>query len=442
MLQHPTQSPRRHGQNRLPLVRISKRLTILAVAGLAVLGTAFVGSTPILNAESGVSVTDASLIHSAAYTMLAPFCTILDALTLLSLHQHMAVLATVFLLVIAWRVIRASSRGTSLLREIGAFVATLAAIVIVYGGGAVLPRPMAGIMMHDANKVVIDFHSHTNASWDGANWFTPERNRAWHDAAGFDVAYISDHKSLVGAKAGIAGNPARAGDATVLLPALEARDQYEHIVAIGIDSTFAFDPKGDWHDPKRDTAVAVSASVPMLILTIPGNLTKLPDNELQGFARLYAVELSDGAPKGIGMIQRTRANIIAFADTLNLAVVAGSDNHGWGRTAVGWSIMQLPGWRDMNPAQLDSAIQRDIRIRRRHAVQVYIRDTPDAGSSLFATVFTAPLVIWRVLVDLDWAERISWLGWIVLIASIATMLSSRAARETIPPAARRKPVKV
>jgi hypothetical protein len=300
---------------------------------------------------------------------------------------------------------------------------------------------MAAIEMQDPNAVVIDFHSHTNASWDANKSFTPERNRAWHTASGFDVAYVSDHKSLAGAKAGMVKNPAHASDGTVLLPGLEARDQYEHVIAIGIDTLFAFDPKGDWHDPVRDTALKVTASAPLLILTIPGNLTKLPENEKHGFARLYAVELNDGAPKGIGMIQSRRADIIKFADSLNLAVVAGSDNHGWGNTAVGWSVMQIPNWVAMNPAQLDSAIQRQIRIVRRHAARVYERDSPDAGSSTLATVFTVPLVIWRMLVDLDWPERISWLGWIVLSASIATMLSSRAARDTIPPAARMKPEK-
>jgi hypothetical protein len=413
---------------------------------MAVIATAMVGATPILNAETGLPVTDASLVHSAAYTILAPICTILDGLTLLSLQQHAAVLATVMLCVIAWRILRVRSRGrssTSALREAGVVLATVASILIVYGGGALIPRPMAAIQMHDPNDVVIDFHSHTDSSWDGNKRFTPERNRAWHAGAGFNVAYVSDHKTLAGAIAASALNPVRAGDGTVLLPALEARDQYQHVVAIGIDSTFPIDPKGNWHDPVRgnDTTFTTSEWAPLLILTIPGNLARLPENETRGFARLYAVELSDAAPKGIGMIQRRKADIIKLADTLNLALVAGSDNHGWGSTAAGWSIMQIRDWRAMNPAQLDSAIQRGIRIERRHAVRVYVRDSPDPGSSTVATAFTAPLVIWRVLVDLDWPERVSWTGWIVLIASIATMLNSRAARDTIPVAARRKPEK-
>ncbi len=398
-----------------------------------------VGATPILNAETGRAAATAVLVHSAAYTMLAPICNLLDALTVLSLRQHYAVLATVVAIVFAWRVARAFSRGTTVVRELRAAGWTLGGIVIVYGGGAIIPRPMSAIAMRDSNDVVVDFHSHTNFSWDARQWFSTKRNRDWHAAAGFDVAYVSDHKTLEGAKLAQSHNPLRAGDGTTLLPALEARDQYEHVIAIGIDTSFVFDPKGDWHDPARDTSLAITAAAPMLILTIPGSITRLPPNEINGYARLYAIELSDGAPKGIGVYQQQRADVIRFADSLNLAVVAGSDNHGWGRTAAGWSVMQIPGWSMMNTPQLDSAIQRVIRIQRRHAVRVYIRDSPDPGTSVVATAFTVPLVIWRVLVDLDWPERISWMGWIVLIASIATMLSSRAARDTIPPAARRKP---
>jgi predicted metal-dependent phosphoesterase TrpH len=422
-------------------VRLSKPLIATCIVALLLLGSAFVGATPILNAETGLRTTDASLIHPAAYTMLAPVCTLLDALTLLSVRQHIAVLATAILLVLIWRVVHGFSRRTSVGREAAVAFGTLVAILVVYGGGAIIPRPMATISMLDSNDAVIDFHSHTNFSWDVPKRFTAERNRAWHSAAGFNAAYVADHKSLAGAIAGGARNPARAGDGMVLLPALEARDQYEHVVAIGIDSTFAIDPKGNWHDPARDTSLAVTASAPLLILTIPGNIDKLPENELTGFARVYAIELSDAAPKGAGMIQQRKSDILRLADSLNLAVVAGSDNHGWGSTAGGWSVMRIPGWRGMNPAQLDSAIQRGIRIERRHAARVYVRDSPDPGSSILAASFTAPLVIWRVLVDLDWPERISWLGWTVLIASIATMLSSRAARDTIPPAARRKPEK-
>lgn len=415
---------------------ISRRIVPAGLV-LLVLGAALVGATPVRDAESWRAVSDASLTHPLAYTLLAPFCTVLDALTLLSLRQHAALLATAALCIVVWRVIRARRRGTSFVRELGICIASLGAALVVYAVGALVPRPMAALRAHDPADVIVDFHSHTNHSWDGRKWFTAARNRAWHTDAGFNAAYISDHKSMAGALDGMAGNPPHwtDGGGTLLLPSLESRDHYEHVNAIGIDPHAPIDAKGEWHDPP---APANGAPPPMLVLTIPGNVRMLPDNEVNGVARVLAIELSDGAPKGTDVTQRESGAILKLADSLGLAVVAGSDNHGWGSTAVGWTLMRIPGWRALTPAQLDSAIQSTIRLERRRAARVYVRDSPNAGASTAALVLTVPAVIWRVLVDLDWPERLSWIGWIVVMASIASVPSSRAARVTTPVAPRRK----
>lgn len=409
------------------------------VCGLVIV-TALPTATPVVNAESHRAAAGATLAYPLAYTVLAPVCTVLDALTLLSLRQHAALLATIVAVVAVWRIVRARRRQTSLRRELGGAFAALALWIVVYAGGAVIPRPMAALKLPDPNDLAVDFHSHTNFSWDGRKWFTAQRNRAWHTEAGFDAAYISDHKSIAGALRGLATNPNPGHGATVLLPAIESRDHSEHIIAIGIDTNAALDPKGEWHDPWHDPVGGNSAiSEPILVLTIPGNLTTLPANELHGVARLRAVELSDGAPKGINMVQHDERAILHLADSLDLAVVAGSDNHGWGSTAVGWSIMQIPGWRVLSVSQLDSAIRATILSQGRRAARVYLRDTPNPGRSSASLALTAPLVVWRMLVDLDVAERVSWIGWTLVIVSIASVLSSRAAREKIPPAARTRP---
>ena len=80
---------------------------------------------------------------------------------------------------------------------------------VLYACAAALPRPMAKIAVADPNVVVVDFHSHTNFSGDARKGFTPEENRAWHRGAGFNVAYVSDHRSFGGAESGLHGNPAR-----------------------------------------------------------------------------------------------------------------------------------------------------------------------------------------------------------------------------------------
>jgi predicted metal-dependent phosphoesterase TrpH len=292
---------------------------------------------------------------------------------------------------------------------------------------------MAALRLANPDDLSIDFHSHTSYSHDANKWFTTERNRAWHTAAGFDVAYVSDHKSTAGAIEGARGNASHHGE-TILLPSLESRDHSEHVIVLGVDTTVAPDAKGEWHDP-----VADSLHRPILVLTVPGHLSELPPNEVSGVARTMAIELSDGAPKGINVLQRDPQSIYALARRLDLALVAGSDNHGWGSTAVGWSVMRIPGWRAMSATALDSAIQQTIRTQRSRAGRVYVRDAPDPGRSVALLSLTLPAVIWRMLVDLTWAERVSWLCWIVAAVSIASVPSSRAARDTTLPAARRKP---
>src|SRR5258707_14805612 len=94
---------------------------------------------------------------------------------------------------------------------------------ILYVCADVLPRPMAKLVVTDPNTVDADFHSHTNFSGDARKGFSPEENRAWHRHAGFNVAFISDHRSFGGAEAALHANPARAGDRTVLLSAYEGR---------------------------------------------------------------------------------------------------------------------------------------------------------------------------------------------------------------------------
>ena len=405
----------------------------LVLAAL-VLVTALVPATPVMDALTQRAVTDATLVRPLAYVALSPICATLDALTVLSLQQHAVVLITLVSMLIAWRIVRARQRGTTAVHETVAAVTFLVGWLVVYAAGAVVPRPMAALRLAHPDDVSIDFHSHTNHSWDGQRWFTAERNRAWHTRAGFDVAYVADHKSIEGALEGLASNPAQGGGATILLPALEARDHSEHVIALNVPTNVAPDHKGEWHDSTMN-----AADPPILILTIPGKLETIPQTELTGIARLVAIELSDGAPKGIGVTQRDRATILRVARQHDLALVAGSDNHGWGSTAVAWSILRIPGWRGLTPTALDSAIQQEMRTQRGSIDRVYVRGSPDPGRSWVALALTLPAVIARELIDLSWPERVSWLCWIVAAVSIASVPSSRAARETTPRAARKNP---
>jgi len=370
-------------------------------------------------------VRDATLVLPPGYVVLAPICALLDALTLLSLAQHLALLATGAVLYAIWRW-RRRRRGAgrhsaagAIGREGGLAIAALGLWLAVYAVGALVPRPMARIRLRDPQSLTVDFHSHTNASWDGRRSFDAAANRAWHTAAGFDVAYVSDHKSMAGAAVAMQTNPAHGGDGapTILLPGLEARDGWEHVIAIGMPLNTPFDPRGNWTPPPAGANA-------LLVLTLPGNVHTIPADEgPTSSAPLAAVELADAAPKGVGAVQRERGAILQLADARGLATVAGSDNHGWGRTAQAWTVMRIPAWRSLTPMALDSAIIATIRAERRGAARVIMRDSPDAGRSPMALAATAPAVLWTLLRNLTWGERVSCIVWLLLLSAVATGVS-------------------
>jgi hypothetical protein len=213
-------------------------------------------------------------------------------------------------------------------------------------------------------------------------------------------------------------NPPRAGDGLVVLSGLEFVENGVHINALGATERDARWFTANLRDarqvlpPGRDTAF-------VMLQTIPDDLARMPGPSADGTGGVLAIELSDGAPRGIQQGQRDRALILHLADSLNLAVVAGSNNHGWGRTAVAWSVLRIPGWRSLTPDSLGAAIESRIRTARRNAVQVIERRSPDPGHSRVALAATLPAVAWNMLVTLSPMQRVSWIIWSWVLAGIA-----------------------
>lgn len=406
-------------------VRVARAPTAAALGLLVV--AAFADATPLIDGATRRPVSDAALVTTPAYAALAPVCTTLDALTVLSVEQHLALLATLALLYVAWRAVRSARRiaRRSMLRAIAVEVALAAAVlagwVAIYAVGALVPRPMAAIAVRGSDALVLDVHSHTSASWDGRKGFDARDNRRWHAGAGFHATYVTDHGSFRGARRGMLGNPATAGAGTTLLPGVEARDAGVHINVIGVRPVPPDTIPGDWRDPPAIDTL----DPPLTILTIPGRLRGFPDTGAWSPARFVAVELSDASPRGIGQEQRRRAEIVRLADSLDLAIVAGSDNHGWGSTAAAWTVLRIPGWRALPPVALDSAVRQTLRERRRSAARVVERDVPDGAASPAALAATLPAVLWTLARNLGGPERLSWAVWIVGIAAAVELGARR-----------------
>ena len=386
---------------------------------------------PIRDAATGGGVPEATLDRSAGYLFMAPISAILDTVTLLSVRQHVALVVTLVLGWVLWwwwtrreRDLAVSPTRRAVLVAARAGIA-LAMIAGLYVVAVLVPRPMAALQKDNLSIIAVDFHAHTKYSHDGRwNW-EAEDVRRWHRKSGFDVAYISDHRTFDGAREGWANNPSQSGTETILLPAIEAVWQGEHVNILDADRMYRGILDASLRDVDSDAlrlASLVPGNEPVLIETIPGDLSKVVAAKGRE-PGVRAIEVVDGAPRGLAQSRQQRARILDIADSANIALVAGSDHHGWGHTAPAWTLLILPGWRAAPPEELSRAIAATLRSGGRGATKVaerYVANTDEAA----LVPFTVPLVTWGMLRTLSLDERVVWFAWIaalVLLTGVRRM---------------------
>ena len=407
---------------RLPLAAICLTLLLLLSALFAV--------PAIRDAATLRPVIEAHLEFPAGYLLLAPLSDVLDHLTLLTIPQHIALVlwAVAIFAVVRWT--RGRSRPRSGVREGIAAGLFVLGVLIVYAAAAALPRPMAQLQTTDLTVLAIDFHTHTRYSHDGRTGWEPRDVRAWHEAAGFDAAYITDHRTLDGATEGIAGNASQAGQGVLLLQGLEAGYHGEHVNILGAGNHFNGITTPDLRDVD-DQALALASLVPngepVLIETLPGNLSHLIAAPAPGTAGLRAIELLDGSPRGLTQSRADRARIVRLADSLDLALVAGTDNHGWGRATPGWTMMRVIDWRSLGTDSLSQRIERVMRIGRRGSSKVFERRVADADP--LSVAFAGVTVPWRMFTTLGGEERMAWFVWIWAIVLLIHLAESSRTRD-------------
>jgi hypothetical protein len=443
---------RRHAATKLeplpgaPRVPLYRRIPWVAIAiTLVAVVTAAFATSPIRDVETLGPLPEAHLDLSAGYIAIAPLSNVLDTISLLGARQHIAVLISTIILYIVVRIWRSRitrfapalipgakvTLGTlsPLVHEAVYALLFLLAIVVVYAAVAVLPRPMASLAVDPADVILtVDFHSHTRYSHDGRPDWDPADVRAWHRAAGFDAAYISDHRTVQGAELGIADNPAEAGQGTMLLQALEVGWRGEHVNILGAGRTYKGLTTPDLRDVD-DQAVGLASLLPgrepMIIETLPGDLSKMEVAQGPRTAGVRAIEVVDGSPRGLDQTRMLRSRILHLADSLNLALIAGSDNHGWGRAAPGWTLLIVPGWRGMGSDSLAYAIDKTLRFGKTATKVVERRIAGELnGSNIVALAFTLPIVTWRMFTTLSNDERVMWILWVWALFVIIRLTGS------------------
>src|SRR6185503_6877065 len=194
----------------------------------------------------------------------------------------------------------------------------------------------------------------------------------------------------------------------------------------------------DW----ESAAVAADGgpAPPILLLSLPGDVLRIPPAELHGPIRLAGVEASDGCPRGLAQAALQRDSILAISARLGVSLVSGSDNHGWGRAAPAWSLLRIAGWRTMTPPQLDIAIRQMILARGASAVQVVARRTAAPPHDAIQTALAGLSVGLIMARTMSSTDRISWVvwSWALCFASLRRSRTKRNRGRTFTGARLRK----
>ncbi len=399
--------------------------TTVGVALTALLLGGYLWPRSSLVLIGGRGVDDFSLYQPMRYLAMAPVARLLDELSLLSAEQHVTLLASLALLCVARAVFVSRRRrdGFAIPCIVRACIVPLVATVGTYLAGAVIPRPMLALQASNPSDLLVDFHSHTSRSHDGRPGWDAESNRAWHSAAGFDAAYITDHqtmaswqtlagvnarsrpslRALAGVVAAVTPGPSR----VVLLPGVESVVPGAHLSLLGVQTE---DGRLFRHARDLDTLAFAridSTNRPVVVLTLPYSLTRPPER----LPAVDAIEISDGAPRGLGFSRAHRAQIIGLADSLGVPLVASSNNHGWGSTAVAWTVLHVEGWRTLPPRRLEARI-RDVLRRHPNAVRVVERSAVGISGGWGSRLTLIPRLGLHIARVLSPRERLAFGVWI------------------------------
>jgi len=265
-------------------------------------------------------------------------------------------------LVHLWTAARPAGRrgsGVPWLRHI-----TATAVLALFLAWAVwAPRPIPRLVVDAPDALVHDVHSHTSASHDGRHGFSASKNAAWHERAGFQAEFITDHNSF-----GAVGRPHPAGaavDRTVAprSPRMMKGEELSlfglHLIVLGNDSLI---PNAPWN-ASWDSSLAL-----MRLLSSPGPcflIASLPEYwrnhwgpDLQGLVSAGAMgfEIWTSSPKAMDIPPDARRHVIARARLSNLVVFGATDMHGLGFTASVWNVTSVPGWRGMDDRTLEARL--------------------------------------------------------------------------------------
>ncbi len=378
----------------------------LATAGTAALLAARIWPAPAMADPTGAALPDG--LHLSVpwlHILAAPLFTLWDGTTMLSLSRLEGLVVGLAVLYVLWGTIRVI-RHKHIVRELGLAAATVvgfAAFVVV---GALWHRPMIALTGAPEHTIV-DFHSHTNASHDVnglRGGFDIEASRRWHQQAGFDAFFVTDHNTTEALAAEMPpGRP-------YVCPGVEISAWRAHILLLGAGPADAIDRR-----PYTDSLAGVLALLrdasqrfgALSIASIPEYERYHWDNlDTLLAAGLHGFEIVNASPQANELSRARRDIVIDLARRANRLVLGVSDSHGWGATSMVWNLVPGP------PADAPcAAILDHMAAAGFAAVQVVERHRLRADAA-WPWVLTPIGLVWETWRGMGWILTLGWLGWL------------------------------
>jgi hypothetical protein len=148
-----------------------------------------------------------------------------------------------------------------------------------------------------------------------------------------------------------------------------------------------------------------------VLLTVPAKIERL-ERHITRPGTPVGMEVWDGSPHGLDQTQRDHQALTSIMQRGNFAPVSGSNTHGWSHTPGAWTLLRIPGWRDLMPAALGARVETLLREDRFRATRVVERHGADRGATPLGLATTLPAALWHVLATLTLAERLSFRLWL------------------------------
>lgn len=358
------------------------------------------------------------------YTALAPLFSLWDNVAMLSRSRLGGFVLGLALAHLAWRVAVRWRRRVrwprALMEEARAFLVAVLALGLFVAGGMAWntrpPRPLTGL---SAGEFTVELHSHTNASHDVQQWpvagFDAAASRRWHQRAGIDLLFLTDHNTTAGwDRRGAAGLPGE----TALCQGIEISAHGAHVVVLG--GAPLADPATYRGGPERRARLfAEVGSRPDLVA-----IASLP--EYRGRARAFAdegvggFEIVNASPEANDISRLERDSVIALARTRGLALVAAGDQHGYGATPMAWNVVNAPGWRRLGADPCALVVH---RLRTGGPAALRITERTRLRPDHWLPGLLTPIgVLWVTWATLNPTLGLAWLVWIWLIALGRTAL--------------------